>query len=158
MQGGILELHHMDKDGNTQVPVTDCPNEATEVDFKLKNNVILIRGELNDQKVNFCFDTGAEITIISNTLDDRAYESISITGSMPLMGSSGKAVYVLQGNLPELNLGVPVRNCRVVISDLSRMSDAFGVKVDGMIGFDMIARGSLVINFKKRTLTFCPIS
>ncbi|NQV54174.1 MAG: aspartyl protease family protein [Flavobacteriales bacterium] len=152
-----LELHRINKEGATVAPLPACASSPVDFDFKIKNNVLLLKGEINDQKLTFCFDTGAEITILSNTLKDDVFEAVTITNSMPLMGSSGKAVYVLQGNLTSVDFGVPLTNCRVVISDLSRMSNAFGVPIDGMIGFDLLARGAMVLNFKKRTLTFCPI-
>lgn len=152
----LLELHRVDKSGETVTPLPRCDETSTELRFKLKNNVVLLKGRIGDQKLTFCFDTGAEVTVLSNSLEENVYQSVTITNSMQLMGSSGRSVYVLQGNLAAVDFGVPLRNCRVVISDLSSMSEAFGVPIDGMIGFDLLARGSVAINFKKRTLTFCP--
>ncbi|MEQ9188670.1 MAG: pepsin/retropepsin-like aspartic protease family protein [Cryomorphaceae bacterium] len=152
----LLELHRVDKTGESLSPLAECTAEEAVLGFKLKNNVILLKGTVNGQKLTFCFDTGAEVTVLSNSLEEDVYEAVTITNSMQLMGSSGRSVYVLQGNLDAVNFGIPLRNCRVVISDLAGMSDAFGVSIDGMIGFDLLARGSVVINFKKRSLTFCP--
>jgi hypothetical protein len=155
IQSLFMELHRMDKKGNTTMPIDAC-DSLMRFDLQLKKNVLLLEGHIADHSMTFCFDTGAEVTMLSSDLPDEVFEHVRITGSMPLVGSSGRAVYVLQGFVQTIEVGAPLRNCRVVISDLSRMSAAFGVPIDGMIGFDLLVRGNVVLNFRKRTFTFCP--
>lgn len=151
-----LELHRLNGDGRALRPLPNCATSQIGFDFKVRNNILLVKGEINDRKLDLVFDTGAETAVLSNDLSNKVFDAVTITGSKPLIGSSGQSIPVLYGCIRGFMVGeVEVGNCNTVIADLTAMSDAYGVFIDGIIGYDLLAQGMVAINFKERTLTFC---
>lgn len=150
-----LELHRTDKKGETQLASSQCQGIASEAAFKVKKNVMIIKGDLAGEQLNFCLDTGAEVTVLSNDLKENVYQHIEIKGAKTMIGSSSKGTQVLFGAVDQINLGAEILDCQVVITDLKEMSISYGVRIDGMIGYDLLSKGKVIINFKKHLISFC---
>lgn len=155
LQRGVLELHRIDKNGDRLSGAKSCDNTLSELEFKLRNNVMLLKGSVAEKNLSFCFDTGAEVAVIANDLSNKVYDQLVVEGAKNLIGSSGESIQVLFGRFPMLTVGKDLKNCRVVVTDLGTMRLAYGAQIDGMIGFDLLANGPLTINFQKRLISFC---
>lgn len=150
-----LELHTTDKKGETRLKPAACKLVSSEASFKVRKNVLILKGEIAEQKLNFCLDTGAEVTVLSNDLKENVYEHIEVKGAKTMIGSSAKRTQVLFGNVDSINLGASLKDCSVVITDLSEMSISYGLRIDAMIGYDLLSKGKVIINFKKQLISFC---
>jgi hypothetical protein len=51
---------------------------------------------------------------------------------------------------------VPINGCNAIITDLGELGKAYGTALDGMIGYDLLKQGVVILNFKTETFTFCP--
>jgi hypothetical protein len=60
---------------------------------------------------------------------------------------------VLVGKLDELKLGnYSLRNMTTIITRLDALENAYGQLMDGVLGYDFLARGPVCINFIKMQL------
>jgi hypothetical protein len=137
------------------LPALKC-EKALQMPFSLKNRVILVEARLKSQTLKFCFDSAAEVTALSTGLSDEIYSSIVFEKQIDLIGSSGATNRVLYGRLNGLEIGVPINGCNAIITNLSELSKAYGTALDGMIGYDLLKQGIVILNFKTETFTFCP--
>ncbi len=137
-----------------QAPVADEPARA--VFTMLPSNHMLLRATVNGKgPYNLIFDLGAPITLLSNRA---AEESGTVDAKTPrsfLFSMRGEA------EVDELRVGsLKAEKLPVVVFDhpaLGLLSDAFGRRIDGIIGFTFFARYRTTIDYQKDEMTFKPV-
>lgn len=150
-----LRLNRIDKDGNRLS--TDTPAEKFDYTQELKtgNNVLIIRAKISDKELNFCLDTGAEINVIHYALPKKVLGTVEIKRRSDLGGSGSGTVKALYGIMNDLQFGTQqFGRMDVAIINLSSMSEAYGVTIDGMLGYDFWQKGVFCMNFRKRIISF----
>jgi predicted aspartyl protease len=119
------------------------------IPFEYRNNNMVVDAIINKNPLRFCFDTGAELSVLSSDLDEAIYEGLQVTGRKTLFGAGGHSTEVLFGKLPLMSVGTDLRNCSLLVADLRAIGKAFGYRLDGFVGFDLLKQGRLEINFVK---------
>jgi predicted aspartyl protease len=121
--------------------------------IKVSNNAIFVEGMIAGRRLSFVLDTGAETNTLSADCGKKVMETISIKGRSQLMGTGARKVEVLFGEIRELMVGAEsFSNMKTLITNMGDMSTAYGTSVDGMLGYDFLARGKVRINFVKNTI------
>jgi len=122
----------------------------------LPSNHMMLRAMLNGKgPYKLIFDLGAPITLLSNkaaeesgTVDDKTPKSF-------LFSMRGEA------EVAKLQVGtLKAEKLPVVVFDhpaLGILSDAFGERIDGIIGFTFFARYRTTIDYQKDEMTFTPV-
>lgn len=124
------------------------------IPFYLNNGIIFIDGSLNEINMRFCFDTGAELNVFHNRLPKKAMQSISINSRTVLTGTSNQKTEVLKGSVTALQLGGFVcPDMSTLVTSLTNMSRAYGIRVDGMIGYELLRIRPVSFNFAKGELS-----
>jgi len=101
---------------------------------------------------SFVVDTGADPTV----LDKRAAQKLGLrafgSGQVANVGGVARGVSAI---LPELRVG-PIRatNLKVLVSDLSFLEKALNVRIDGMIGIDVLGQAPFMIDYKAHLISF----
>lgn len=147
----ILKLTRCNKKGETNVP--DTAEYDLVHKLSIYNNTIFIKCEVAGKSLRFGFDTGAEINAISSFSSKKVLETIQITGRSNLVGTGSEKVEIYYGSMKELYLGeLMIENMQTVITQLDDMSDAYGFAIDGMLGYELLSRGKVVINIPKNEM------
>jgi predicted aspartyl protease len=129
----------------------------TAVGFDLyRGYLIVVRGSAGPLKdLNFLLDTGASPTVLDRRLAQKLH-----LDEMPgvLAGLNGRAV-AGQAVAPTLQFG-PVKrdNLPVLIEDLALLDKALPVRIDAVIGLDLVGQGAIEINYSSRRINFGPVS
>ena len=135
---------------------------ASKSDFKpdhsqkiwIGGNIVFLEGIIGAKKLNFCFDTGAETNVISSYSNKNILNTISITRRAGLSGAGSAGREVLYGKMNDFSIGnKQIKGMETIISNLESLSDAYGTKIDGILGFNFMEQGILCINFAKKQ--FC---
>jgi hypothetical protein len=123
------------------------------VSFDLyRDYLIVAQGSAGPLKgLNFLLDTGANPSVIDRRLAQRLHLQESpaslavIAGNVP----AGRAV------LPSLEFG-PLRrdNFQVLVEDLSFFQKAFPVRIDAVIGLDVLGQSPFIIDYRSREIHF----
>ena len=130
-------------------------NGETTIPLQLKNNVILIQGKISGNDLWFSFDTGAEINVLDNKNDPAVLESVKIERRVLLRGVGGDPVEVLAGAIDEVQIsGLKFQGMKTIIADLGDMESNYGLKIDGMLGFDFLSKGVISINLKAEKMGY----
>jgi Aspartyl protease len=155
---GELYLHKTDRNG--VVPEEERivrSNPLLRIPFQLTDNVITVDGSIGGNHLTFCLDTGAETNTLSNLLPNKVLRSFHVTKRMVLLGMSGSRSEILLGTLDEFSLGnQSYRNSHVAITRLDALSQAYGRKIDGILGNNFLVKGIISINFISRELCMYP--
>lgn len=149
-----LILYKLDKAGerifkgdrDTLIPDIDIPIE-------LYNEIIFLNGEAGGKKLRFCFDSGAEINVLDNTVSNKVLSHFSLTNRAVLGGSSDQNVGVLRGELDFLIVDEDtLRSMPFILTGLTNLETVYNTTIDGILGFPFLEKGVVIINTKKKKL------
>ena len=134
-------------------PVARGSNPGRTVTFDLyRDYLIVARGSAGSLKgLNFMLDTGANPSVIDRRVAQKLHLQ-ELAASIAVIGGN---VQGGQSVIPSLELG-PVRreNLPVLIEDLSFFQKAFPVRIDAIIGLDLLGQSPFVIDYPAREIHF----
>lgn len=125
----------------------------TQIPFKLyEDYLIVVKGTLGSLKErNFLIDTGAN----PSAIDRRAARKLGLSGRPRKLALYGQDIDVEGVVLPHLVAGpIEVEFLDVLIQDLAPIEYRLGVRIDAIIGFDILSRTSFAINYSSRRISF----
>ncbi|MVN22895.1 pepsin/retropepsin-like aspartic protease family protein [Mucilaginibacter arboris] len=147
----LLYIHKLDKNGDI-LPgekVFDKPDVKTT--FKCMNDVMFIKGNVNDKSIWFAFDTGAETNMLDLHVSKKIIKSLQVINRNNVLGVGGKSYEIIYASFNKLNIdGYTFPNNRVLVSNLENIGKFYGYTFDGILGYDFFARGIFTINFAKK--------
>lgn len=151
LRKGVLILTKCDKKGDQISPDTNSYDLVHPIEFY--DNTVFVKCKVSGKTLRFGLDSGAEINAIGSRVNKKILETIEITGRSNLMGTGAETIEILFGNLNELSMGdLQFKNMRTIITQLDDMGEAYGVAIDGMLGYEFFARGKVKVNIRKKTL------
>ncbi|MCZ4407664.1 retropepsin-like aspartic protease [Cryomorphaceae bacterium 1068] len=155
VRNNVLKLYKTDKDGNCikAPPTFKC--EITQ-SIGVFDNTVFTDCYIAGKKLRFGFDTGAETNALNSRVNKKVLETISITGRRSLSGVGEGNVEILFGRLNDFQISNnTILGMQTLITNLDGISDVYGTQIDGMLGFDFLAKGVVRINCKKNYLKLC---
>jgi predicted aspartyl protease len=136
-------------------PLARGYTDAKPLRFDLyRDYLIVARGSVGSQNdLNFLVDTGANPTL----LDRRVAKKLHLQEQPSIVAGINGRVQAGQAIVPSLRFG-PIRrdNFRVVVEDLSFFSKAIPVRIDGVIGLDVVGQSPFEIDYTASRITFGP--
>jgi len=134
-----------------------CPAFAQEkVAVRLANNTVLVPVRINHRDLTFILDTGSELS----ALDSSMAQQLGLTdiATIPVLKN-----YRERGSemieVPSLGIGSRVfAHKDLGTSDFRHVSAAIGVRVDGVLGNDILQSMPFQLNYSKREMTIGPFA
>nr|WP_321234100.1 retropepsin-like aspartic protease [uncultured Psychroserpens sp.] len=126
------------------------------VDFKLRKHTIVLEANVNDHKLKFALDTGAEYNQLNKRTSKKILKYFYPSKRLMLVGASGKKIEVLAGKLYRVKLTDKIyfAPMETILTNLNQMNEAFGTSVDGVLGYEFFRQQRTIINYKKEKLYF----
>jgi len=108
------------------------------------SHLLLVRATLDGVREGYyLLDTGSANSVISKNVE------VSVSGSVPLWGAQGEVAGAHRIQPVNLKLaGAQWVDPTPISADLSRFSDHHGVEIAGTIGYSLLARSVLTINYR----------
>ncbi|MDP4208475.1 MAG: pepsin/retropepsin-like aspartic protease family protein [Bacteroidota bacterium] len=148
-----LTLHCIDKKGNRTGLISKNFNASYSQKIETLNNIVFIKGNIGGKTLRFCFDTGAETNAVSNLANKHVLNTIAINRKTDLHGAGSAKSEVLFGVMNDFTLGnTRLNNMETIVTNLEHLNEAYGMHIDGMLGYNFVTKGILCINFKKKLL------
>lgn len=139
--------------GTQALLAAKSPNE---VPFELyRRYAIVVRGSIGDEKnLNFLIDTGA----VPSVLDSRISNKLHLTGTVGSLSVFSGRVETQQVTVPPVRLG-PFHSdsLAAVVRDLSFAEEILGVRIDALIGLDVLGKAAFTIDYQARKIVIGPI-
>ena len=131
------------------------PNQLdVTVPFEKTRNGVFVRARVNGrpEPLSFVIGSGAARTLIS----DRAAKRILLHGTetAKLRGTGAGVVPVTVAKNVSVAIGdVIIDHVDVHIANLSALTKAWGRPVDGVIGYDLLCRAAVTVDYEKSRMT-----
>jgi predicted aspartyl protease len=136
--------------------VLSAVDSRTEIPFRLfRDYTIIVQGSIGGlKKCNLLIDTGAVPTV----LDRRVARKLRLVGKPEGLSVFTQSVPAEEMVLPDLRLG-PIRAeaVTVLVRDLSFIEEGLGVRVDALLGLDVLGQSDFSIDYSAKKLTFGPV-
>ncbi|MCX6239772.1 MAG: pepsin/retropepsin-like aspartic protease family protein [Bacteroidia bacterium] len=114
-------------------------------------NILFLKGKINGKILNFCFDTGAETNAICSDCNRSIMNTLTITRRSGLSGAGSANSEVLFGRMNDFTIGnKQIPNMETIITNLDALSEAYGTRIDGMLGYNFLEQGIVCVNFVKK--------
>jgi predicted aspartyl protease len=133
---------------------TGIPTEMIRFDL-YQGYFTVVHGSIGPLKnLNFFVDTGTSPMV----LDSRIAKKLNLRGEAPVsIAIVGGRVRGEEATLPALSIGpVQQSNLPIVISDLSFFRKTVPVRIDAIIGLDVLGRKPFLIDYSARAIRFEP--
>lgn len=115
---------------------------------EIRKNIIFMRGEIAGSSLLFCLDTGAEISVISSHCPKQVLRTFTVNRRVTLKGAGLNTSEVMHGKLDEIRFGSrSIRNFEAIVAGLDDLSEVYGIKTDGMLGYNFLRETVISINF-----------
>ena len=128
-------------------------NPEAKLPFKLYGGyTIVARGSIAGLKhLNFIIDTGA----VPSVVDLKVARKLGLEGQVEPLSLFNQTVETRRVTLPGLLLGIiDTGPLSVIVGDLASFESHLGVRVDGMIGLDVLGRQDFVVDYESATIAF----
>jgi hypothetical protein len=150
-QNNLLKLYKIDKTGNR----TGKPKQNFVPDYIQKietyGNILYLSGTIGGKNLKFCFDTGAETNVICSKCPKNIMNTLTITRRSKLSGTGAVGSEVLFGKMNDFSFGgKDISGMETIITNLDALSEAYGTKIDGMLGYNFLASATVCVNFVKK--------
>lgn len=148
-----LQLHRIDSRGKRiSETVMGFQPDITQ-SFEMVKNIVFLKGTIGGKMLRFCLDTGAETNVISSHSSKAVLNTISLDRKSNLSGAGQRSVEVLFGIMNDFNFGGhQLKDMETIITHLDALNEAYGVQIDGMLGYNFLTKGIICINFTKKQL------
>ncbi len=141
----------------TAISVEAADSEARhEVAFKLHRGfAVVVRGSIGAARsLNFLIDTGAAPSVV----DRRLARKLDLPVSAGELSTFSRKVRVEEAIVSDFRLGpIHAEKTRALVLDLSSVQEALGVRVDAMIGYDLLGGSPFTIDYASRVISFGPV-
>lgn len=154
-----ITLSKVDKNGNRLDSKVYLEKITDSLDFTLRGHAIILNTDVNGKSLSFVLDSAAEINQINKNVGKKVLKYFIPSKRMKLKGASGEEIEVLAGKLHrvKLNDNVYFGPMYTILTNLSKMEQAFGVKLDGILGYEFFKQKRTIINYQKEKLYFVNI-
>ena len=136
--------------------VLSAAESRTEIPFKLyRDYTIIVQGSIGGlKKCNLLIDTGA----VPSVLDRRVARKLRLAGTPEEVSVFTQSTQAQRVVLPDLRLG-PIRAeaVSVLVRDLAFIEGGLGVRVDALVGLDVLGRSDFSIDYSAKKLIVGPV-
>jgi hypothetical protein len=147
----VLYIQKLDNNGNIPDAEQVFHDRFMLTAIKYINDVVFIKGDINNITMWFAFDTAAETNLLDYKKVKKIGEQMEVISTSKLTGIGGSQFDVVYARFDGLRIGdrMFMKN-HVLLTDLDKMGKAFGYPIDGVLGYDFFVRGIFTINFVKK--------
>jgi predicted aspartyl protease len=139
--------------GDLTVRTPRSAKPVGEIPFKVyQEYLIVVDGRIgNLEHQNLLLDTGSNPSMIDRSISVK----LGLQGASRDLSFFNKSVSSESVTLPDLQLG-PLRrqNLSVMVADFSAISHGLGIRIDAVIGLDVLGATNFTVNYAKRRILF----
>jgi hypothetical protein len=120
-------------------------------DFWLQGNLILLKVAINGEQKNFILDTGASCTTINKKTTEELDLKAVETGRARGVGGEVDVAMVRVDSFAIADIVLKDLSCGV--ADMEELSRVIGGGISGVLGFDLLSRFKITIDYQEKQLT-----
>lgn len=130
-------------------------NTLHRVSFNLEGHIPVIKAQIGDKTLTYGIDCGAEANLISNDLYLPLKKHIKRIKKSELLGADNKPKKVKKGKVHKTKIGNKIfKNLNTIFSDISHLNEGYKLKLDGLIGYEVLSEQKTLISFDRNEMIF----
>ena len=151
-----ITLSKIDKKGNKLSNKVYLEKIVDSLDFQLNKHTIVVNTQINNKNLKFGLDTAAELNQIRKDVGKDILEHFYPFKKISLTGASGNTIQVEAGKLHRVKLSEKTYfgPMFTVLTNLKHIQQAFGMNLDGVLGYEFFRQKRTIINYRKQKLYF----
>jgi hypothetical protein len=129
------------------------PGQCEELPFQTyRNYLVVVQGSLGGKpRRNLIIDTGTDPSVI----DSRVAQELHLAGVVGKLAVHDQVVDAQQAVLPSLQIGtLRAESLPVLIRDLGFLEKDLGIRIDAVIGLDVLSLSNFSINYTTKRIVF----
>lgn len=152
LQNSLLELHKIDYNGNRNKPEASV-NFDLEIPIRQVSGIVFIEARMANKRCTFCIDTGAETNVLSNKLPSKILNSLTVLRRTRLRGTGSQSTEALYCLMNDFSIDEHrFSDMNALVTNLSHLTNVYGVFIDGMLGSDFLEKGVFSFNLTKNKI------
>jgi Aspartyl protease len=131
----------------------EAPLEQCELPFQTyRDYLVVVQGSLGAKlRRNLIIDTGTDPSVI----DSRVAQELHMAGVVGRLAVHNQVVDAQQAVLPSVQIGtLRAKSLPVLIRDLGFLQKDLGIRIDGVIGLDVLSLSNFSINYTTKRIVF----
>lgn len=150
-----ITLTRLDKNGFRIDSTAIWEQPYDSIDFKLAKHFIVLQAEVGEISLKFGLDTGAELNLIDRRVKRKILDQFEIVKRVKMLGAGQHTIEVLAGELKSVKVGNQyAESMRTLLTSLSDMNVNFGMRIDGVMGYEFLVDRRTLINYTRKKLFF----
>jgi len=147
----VLYIHKPDDKGEIMEGERVFSKPDMKTSFKLLDDVMFLRGSIDNNDLWFAFDTGAECNLLDYDNFKKLAHKMRVISRATIAGIGGPGHENAYAAFDNLVIGNYLfKNNHVMFTRLDAIGKAYNSTVDAILGNDFFARGIFTINFVKK--------
>lgn len=147
----MLQVYKLSKSGNRLFKEDTQANPDLQINIELINNIIFLEGKISEKALRFCFDSGAEVNVLSSSSNRKVISEFKVIRRSVLVGSGGQRAEVISGVVKQMELGNHTFVAlQTYLTNLNDLKTAYATYLDGVLGYPLLFNGVVAINFKQK--------
>lgn len=130
-------------------------NNIKRIPIEMGVHIPIVVGYINNNSYAFGIDCGAESNLIDLSLKDSLKKEVRKFKKTTLDGLDKTKNNVLEGKLKSFKIeDILFENKNFVISDISHLNQSYQLKLDGLIGYEILSNQPTLLSYKNKFITF----
>lgn len=153
LNNDALRLYRIDEQGNRIRSGSDKHEMDYVQRIEVLNSIAFVNVTIAGKSQRFCLDSAAETNALSSTASKPVLKTFTVTRTALLKGAGSTTREVLYGTLDDFEFGnTRLNSMTAILSNLEHLSDAYGLHLDGILGYDFFIMGTISLNFVKKQM------
>jgi len=141
--------------GRINGPNAGSNPELISMPFTFSGHLIELEAKINNKPCRIAFDSGSEVLLLDKNMVDKEHIYTGLLSNQTLLSTDGEQPTVEVRKLDSILVGLNLKNIKTVLTDFNKMR-SLSFRVNGLIGYDLMAAGVITINLNTRVLRIAP--
>lgn len=150
----FMTFSRIDKDGNIMDVLPHILNKKDSFDLELGNFIPMVNVYVEGKVKRMGIDSGAEYNVLDIKRNKDIMIHFKVTNRINIVGTDGKKVQGLAGQLYRLRLNDKYRcgGMATILLKLNNLDEIYQIRLDGILGHPFLAPWIFSINYRKKKL------
>ena len=125
------------------------------VPFDLESHIPVVKVYIGKKSYSYGIDSGAESNLINEALFESLKKHTKRIRVDELIGIDNQPKKVKKGKVKKTIIGnKSFKNLMTVFSDISHLNEGYKLKLDGLIGYEVLSKQKTIISFDRKEMIF----
>jgi predicted aspartyl protease len=125
------------------------------VPIELQGHIAVVEASINNENYKLGIDSGAESNVLAHDITNKMLPYLSNVKEDKMIGADKNEVPVKRGKLNEIKIGAtPFAKTSTVFSDLSELNDSYQMRLDGLIGYEVLSKQPTLVSYENQRIVF----